>query len=161
MLYLAAKAMTSYNASNSSYPVAPTEEPRPLIPTWGIVVGVVVTLLLMGGLVALVIWLAKNYAGQIEAIRDIFIILFATAACSTVIVLIMLLVAVIRLINMLEFEIKPILEKTNETISMVQGTTTFVSANVVKPAITASSYVAAVLGAMRVLFGNPRRNLPD
>ena len=161
MLYLAAKAMTSYNASNANYPVTPAEEPKPLIPTWGIVVGVVVTLLLMGGVVALVIWLAKNYAGQIEAIRDIFIILFATAACSTVIVLIMLLVAVIRLINMLEFEIKPILEKTNETISMVQGTTTFVSANVVKPAITASSYVAAVRGAMRVLFGNPRRNLPD
>jgi hypothetical protein len=153
--------MTSYNPSNSSYPAAPPEEKQPLIPTWGVVVGVVVSILLIGGTIALVIWLAKNYAGQIEAIRDIFIILFALAACSSVVVLIMLLVAIIRLINMLEFEIKPILEKTNETISMVQGTTTFVSANVVKPAITASGYIAAVRGMMGALFGNPRRNLPD
>ena len=156
--------MTSTDTSYSNYPsssAGTAEEQRPFIPTWGVIVGVVVTLLLMVGVVALVIWLAKNYAGQIEAIRDIFIILFALAACSSVVVLIMMLVAIIRLINMLEFEIKPILEKTNETIRMVQGTTTFVSANVVKPAITASGYVAAVRGAMRVLFGNPRRNLPD
>jgi tellurite resistance protein TehA-like permease len=104
------------------------------------------------------LWLASNYPAEIEAIRDVFIILFATAACSSVVVLVMLLMAVIRLINMLEFEIKPILEKTNETISLVQGTTSFVSTNVVKPTITMQSYWAGAKRGLQVLFGDPRRN---
>lgn len=152
----------SVNIPHQGYEtVPPRQERKRLISKWIVIVGIVATLLLLLGLVALVIWLAGAYPQQIEILRDIFIIVFAAAACSTVVVLLMLLVAVIRLINMLEFEIKPILEKTNETITMVQGTTTFVSANVVKPAITASSFMVGVRQGWKVLFGDARRNLPD
>jgi hypothetical protein len=68
---------------------------------------------------------------------------------------------VVRLINMLEFEIKPILEKTNETVGMVRGTTVFVSQNVVKPVTTASSYIAGVRRGLATLFGDPRKNLRE
>lgn len=152
----------SVDVSGSSYSaIPPTEEKKPLVPRWAVITGVVVSVVLLIGVIVLLVWLAAQYPGHVEAIRDIFIIVFAAAACSTVVVLIMLLVAVIRLINMLEFEIKPILEKTNETISMVQGTTTFVSTNLVKPAINVKSYFSGVRQTMRVLFGNPRRNLDD
>ena len=123
-----------------------------------LVVGTILLLLL---LTIGVVWLALNFPGQIEAIRDVFIMVFAVTACSSIIVLVMLLVAVIRLINMLEFEIKPILEKTNQTIDNVKVTTAFVSTNVVQPAITVNSYLAGLRRGVRVLFGNPRRNLPD
>jgi len=66
---------------------------------------------------------------------------------------------VIRLVNMLEFEIKPILERTNETIGMVRGTTVFMGDNVVKPLTTASSYMAGVRKGIKTLFGNPKNNL--
>jgi hypothetical protein len=68
---------------------------------------------------------------------------------------------VVRLLNMLEFEIKPILEKTNETLGTVRGTTTFVSQNVVQPVTKASSYVAGFRRGISVLFGDPKKNLPD
>jgi hypothetical protein len=62
---------------------------------------------------------------------------------------------------MLEFEIKPILEKTNETVGMVRGTTSFVGENVVKPVTRATAYVSGLRAGIRALFGNPRKNLPD
>lgn len=124
-----------------------------------IVLGVIVGLLLLVGAIALIIWLASNYAPEIEAVRDIFIIALALQSCVFAIILVMMLVMIIRLVNMLEFEIKPILEKTNETVGMVRGTTTFVSRNVVTPVTKATVYAAGARRALKVLFGDPRRNL--
>lgn len=143
-------------------PTAQTTRQRSkLIPALYVVLGVVVLLALTG----LVIWgilaLAGRFAVEIEVIRDLFIIGLALESCIFGIVLILLLIMVIRLVNTVEFEIKPILEKTNETVGMVRGTTNFVSQNVVKPSIKASSYVAAVRQGVRTLLGDPRRNLPS
>lgn len=124
-----------------------------------IVLGVIGVLAVTALLIWGVIWLAQNKAPQIEAIRDIFIIMLALSSCLFGVVLILLLVMVVRLVNMLEFEIKPILEKTNETVGMVRGTTVFVSENVVKPVTTASSYVAGIRRGLKTLFGNPNNNL--
>ncbi|MBK8985755.1 MAG: hypothetical protein IPM39_06680 [Chloroflexi bacterium] len=136
------------------------ESPRePLIPTKYVVIGVVVTLILMALFIAFVAWAAQYHATTIEALRDIFIIALALESCIFGIALMILLVMVIRLVNMLEFEIKPILERTNETIGMVRGTTVFMSENVVKPMTTASSYAAGIRRGMQTLFGNPRKNL--
>lgn len=136
-------------------------EPEKLVPTLYVVLGVIGLLILVGLLTALVLWLANNYAPQLEAIRDIFIVMLAFSSCGVLIVGILAVIMLIRLVNMLEFEIKPILEKTNETIGTVQGTTRFVSQNVVQPTIMISGYAAAVSRGLRTLFGNPKRNLPD
>jgi hypothetical protein len=100
------------------------------------------SLLLTGLFFAGTIWLASSYAGTIESLRDILIIVLALEFCLFGIVLIMLLIMVMRLITMLEFEIKPILEKTNETVGTIRGTTTFVSQNVVKPMTKASAFMS-------------------
>ncbi|MCZ7668340.1 MAG: hypothetical protein M5U34_14705 [Chloroflexi bacterium] len=96
---------------------------------------------------------------MVETLRDIFIIALALESCIFGIALLILMIMVIRLVNMLEFEIKPILERTNETIGMVRGTTVFMGDNVVKPITTASSYMAGVRKGIKTLFGNPRNNL--
>lgn len=132
----------------------------PMIPKWAataLIVGAIVLVLAAAGGV---FWFALTFPEQIEAVRDVFIMVFALVACVSLIVMVMLLVAVIRLINMLEFEIKPILEKTNQTLTTLRATTTFVSNNVVQPAIKVNSYFSGIVRGFRVLFGNPKNNLP-
>lgn len=130
---------------------------EPLIPIGYVVAGVVVTLVVSVLFIALLVYLANNYADTILVVRDIFIIALGLMSCLSGIVLILLLIAVIRLINMLEFELKPILMKTNETLGTIRGTTVFMSQNVVRPMTTASSYVAGIRRGVSTLFGNPRR----
>lgn len=129
------------------------------IPTAYVVLGTIGAIIVVAGVIALVIYLATYYAPQIEAIRDIFIIALALQSCIFGVILVIMLMMIVRLVNMLEFEIKPILERTNETVGMVRGTTTFVSKNVVSPVTRATAYAAGVRRAMQVLFGDPRKNL--
>lgn len=132
-----------------------------LISTRNIIIGAVVGLLFFILLVVLVVWLASNYAPELEAVRDIFIIALALESCIFGVLLTIMLIMLVRLVNMLEFEIKPILEKTNETVGMVRGTTTFVGENVVGPVVKGTAFMAGVRRGLRVLLGDPRKNLPD
>lgn len=134
---------------------------RPLVPGLYVVIGAIIMLVLAGLSIWGAIWLAQTQAAAIEAIRDIFIIGLSLVSCVFGITLMVLLVMVIRLVNMIEFEIKPILEKTNETLGMVRGTSVFVSRNVVGPVTTASSYIAGLRRGLKALFGDPRKNLSD
>ena len=118
-----------------------------------------VIILLSIGFILFAIWLASTQAETIAAVRDILIIALALESCLFGIVIILLLVMVMRLVNMLEFEIKPILEKTNETVGTLRGTTTFVSRNVVRPAIRTTASIAGMRQAFKTLFGNPRDNI--
>ncbi len=131
------------------------------ISTRHIIIGAVVGLIFFILLVALTVWLASNFAPELEAVRDIFIIALALESCIFGILLTVMLIMLVRLVNMLEFEIKPILEKTNETVGMVRGTTTFVGENVVRPVVKGTAFMAGVRRGLRVLFGNPKKNLPD
>lgn len=125
-----------------------------------IVLAVIVVLALLGGTIWGIVWLASTQAATIEAVRDILIIALALESCLFGVVLLFMLLMIVRLVNMLEFEIKPILEKTNETVGTIRGTTTFVSKNVVKPVTEARVHVAGIRQAVKALFGNPRNNIP-
>lgn len=130
-------------------------------PTRYLILGGVGALILLVLFVIFVLWAADNFAPELEAIRDVFIIALALASCLFGVILVIMLMMIVRLVNMLEYEIKPILEKTNETVGMVRGTTTFVGQNVVKPVTKATAYMAGVRKGLKVLFGDPRKNLPD
>ena len=150
---------------SSTYPTTPdgsASEQKKLVtvkPVY-IVLAVVLALALLVGSVWGIIWLAANQAATIEAVRDVLLIALALESCLFGIVILFMLLMIIRLVNMLEFEIKPILEKTNETVGTIRGTTTFVSKNVIKPVTEARVHVAGVRQALKSLFGNPRNNLP-
>jgi hypothetical protein len=118
-----------------------------------------ILVLMLIGFVLFAIWLASTRAETIAAVRDILIIALALESCLFGIVLMLLLVMVMRLVNMLEFEIKPILEKTNETVGTLRGTTNFVSQNVVRPAIRTKAQMAGIRQAFKTLFGDPRKNI--
>lgn len=150
---------------NEAYYQVPPNAPNsgshnePLIPRGYIIGGIIVTLVVSVVFIALLVYLAINYADTILIIRDIFIIALGLMSCLSGIVLILLLISIIRLINMIEFELKPILLKTNDTLSTVRGTTVFMSENVVGPVTKASSYVAGFRRGVATLFGDPKRNL--
>ena len=142
--------------------IQPTIEHRTeAIPTAYIIIGVVLFILLGLSMALGILFLASNYAVQLEAVRDVFIIALALESCVFGVVLMLMLVMIIRLVNTVEFEIKPILEQTNETIGTVRGTTTFVSENVITPVMRVKSYAAGVRQGVKSLFGDPRKNLPD
>ena len=138
-----------------------TRRSEELIPTVYAVIGVIVLLILGLVLIAGVFYVAKTYPAELEALRDVFIIALALESCVFGIVLMLMLLMLIRLVNMLEFEIKPILEQTNETVGNVRGTSTFISTKVISPVIRVTSVFSGVRKGAQALFGDPTRNLPD
>ncbi|HVN54204.1 MAG TPA: hypothetical protein VMT46_07725 [Anaerolineaceae bacterium] len=89
-------------------------------------------------------------------VRDIFIIFMALEFLVVGVALIILMVQLATLINLLQNEIKPILNSTNETVSTLRGTMTFLSDNLTEPVIKLNSYLAGLKGAWD-LFRKTRR----
>ena len=139
----------------SSY--TPLPEPRqPVVKKWMIYAGITVILILTALSIWGIFWVATNHPTTIEAMRDIMIIALSLGTCLMGIAMIIITVMIIRLVNLLEFEIKPILQQTNETIATVKGTTAFVGQNVVKPMTKVSGYAAGVRRGLKVLFGDAK-----
>ena len=125
------------------------------------IVGGVVGVLLLGALtVGGIYLLSSRFALEVQVIRDLFVIGLTLLMCVFGVTLIVLIVMIIRLVNTLEFEIKPILEKTNQLVGTAQGTTEFVSKNVVEPTIKAKGYIAGAKAGAKALISDPKKNLP-
>jgi hypothetical protein len=105
----------------------------------GLVIGVVVFLTLM---VLAIIYLA-NPNTPTEKIRDIFIIFMALGFLILGLALVILIVQLATLINLLQNEVKPILDSTNETANTLRGTAIFLSNNLVDPVIKFNEYIAS------------------
>ncbi len=116
-----------------------------------VVVGIVILFFLI--LIGLSIYYLGFVAspGQVTRIRDIFIIWMAFLSLFTGLALVILLVQVTRLINLLQNEIKPILDSTNETVSTLRGTTEFISNNLVEPVIKLNEYLAGFAQLLQVI----------
>ena len=145
---------------STEYPPS-VENRTEAIPTAYIIIAVVLFIVLGVALAVGILFLAQNFSSQLEAVRDVFIIALALESCVFGVVLMLMLIMLIRLVNTIEFEIKPILEQTNETIGTVRGTSNFVSKNVIDPVVKTKSFVVGVRRGAQSLFGKPRKNLPD
>ena len=133
---------TSTPINNTSLPDEATPAENK-IPTLWIVLGVVFVLLLIAGIIIAVNAMINNPA-QTETFRDIMIIFMAFVSIITGLALVILLVQLARLTNLLQYEIRPILEATNETVGSLRGTTQFLSDNLVAPVVKANSSFAAL-----------------
>jgi flagellar basal body-associated protein FliL len=80
----------------------------------------------------------------VARVRDVFIIMMALESLITGLVLSILIVQLARLTNLLENEVKPILNSTNETVSNLRGTTKFLSDNMVEPVIKINEFLAVI-----------------
>lgn len=116
--------------------------------------GVLVGLLLL--ILGLAVWGAvagaESFGPVVAVIRDIMIILLALEGILIVLALVILIAQIARLVNLLQSEIKPILENTQETVQHARGTVEFVGKNLAEPVISANRYTAAVGAFVRELF---------
>ena len=86
-----------------------------------------------------------------DTIRDIAIIFVALEILILNALLIVLVWQIWRLVKMIQTEVKPIIQDTQETVGTVRGTANFVSANVVDPVVKTSSKLAGWRRSVNVL----------
>ena len=135
---------------------------EPLIQRKHIIVAAFVLLILLAAVITLVILAVRNPV-HTETFRDIAIIALAAESGLIGLALLILIIQVARLTNMLEFEIKPILLNTSDTVSTVRGTAAFMSEHMVAPIIKASGYASGMTrlaGAVRGLFRSGNQEFP-
>ena len=78
-------------------------------------------------------------------IRDIFLIFLALEVFLIGIGLLVLVVQLAVLINLIQNEIRPILESTQQTVQTVRGTTQFLSDHLVEPVLKLNEYLVVLL----------------
>jgi ABC-type dipeptide/oligopeptide/nickel transport system permease component len=115
-----------------------------------IIAAVVLLIVLVVGIVAAIIGLLQPNAPT-EKIRDIFIIFMGLESLLIGVALIVLIVQFASLINLLQNEVRPILEATNETVNHLRGTAEFLGENVVEPVIKLNGYLAGVQRMLELL----------
>jgi hypothetical protein len=117
-----------------------------------IVIAVAVSVIVILALIiAAVIWLIQPNTPT-EKIRDVFIIFMALESLLIGAALVVLAVQLASLINLLQNEVRPILDSTNETVNHLRGTAEFLGENVVEPVIKLNGYLAG-MQRMLELFG--------
>ncbi len=105
---------------------------------------IVIALVVLGLVVFGIVMLALAPEGTTARVRDIFIIFMALESLVLGVGLIILIVQLATLINLLQNEIKPILDSTNETVNTLKGTTQFLSNNMVEPIMKLNEYLAGL-----------------
>jgi hypothetical protein len=120
----------------------------------GLIIGGIVILALIG----VAIYFLVQPGTDTARIRDIFIIFMALISLLMGAVLILLIIQLARLTNLLQNEIKPILESTNETVSTLRGTTAFLSDNLVQPVMKLNEYAAALTQIAAIVSLGRRRS---
>ena len=115
-----------------------------------------VAVLIIGLLVALILAVvigSSDVANVVQIVRDLFIIVLAMEGMFMMIAVIVLILQIASLVNLLQNEIKPIVDNANETVTTVRGTAQFMSQNVVEPVIKFSALTAGIGGILREAIG--------
>ncbi len=116
------------------------------------VIGISISLIvILGGLIAFAVFLLTGDNLTTARIRDVFIIFMALESLVIGLALVILVIQLARLINLLQNEIKPILDSTNETVSTLRGTTQFLSDNLAEPVIKLNEYFAGLQSFIKIL----------
>ena len=108
--------------------------------TWAIIIAILFIGLIIAGIVIL-----SNQPQEVTSkVRDIFIILLAVEMFIIGVALIVLIIQLASLSNLLQNEVKPILDSTTETVNDLKGTVKFLSDNVTEPVIKLYQSMAGI-----------------
>jgi hypothetical protein len=119
-----------------------------------IIAGVVAAAVLLLAAIVVAAIAMLRHPVETETIRDIVIVFTAAEGLVIGIALIILIVQLARLTALIQNEVKPILDSTNETLNTFRGTTAFLSDNLAQPVIRASGTLSAIRRAFDLLrFG--------
>lgn len=119
-----------------------TEDPEKVQKKY-LIIGSIVLILIVTLIVLATIYLVDDANRQrTEQIRDVFIIFLALQSLVIGIAMVVLIVQLSSLINLLQNEIRPIINSTNETVNTLKGTAKFLSDNLAEPVIKINQYTA-------------------
>ncbi len=118
-----------------------------------IIGGVVLILVLLG----IAIYFLMQPTAPTDKIRDVFIIVVALESLVIGVALIVLIVQLASLINLLQNEVRPILNATNETVNTLRGTAEFLGENVVEPVIKLNGYLAGLTRMLELIGINKKK----
>lgn len=118
----------------------------------GVIAGIVILVALLG----VAIYFLLQPATPTDKIRDIFIIVVALETLVIGVALIVLVIQLASLINLLQNEIRPILNATTETVNTLRGTAEFLGENVVEPVIKLNGYLAGLKRMLELLGIKPK-----
>lgn len=122
-----------------------------------VMIGVVVLfgVLILLFVIALVLSVAggDSFAGFVRVIRDLVIIFMALEGVLIILALAILILQIARLMNLIQTEVKPMLDNTQATISTMRGTVEFMSENLAEPVARASGFLAGFSVLTGNLFG--------
>jgi hypothetical protein len=135
--------MTEYINPQAPAPDDPVTQAALRKQRWTMI-AIAAAVLLLLGLLGLAVYALLQNSNTTANIRDIFIIFMAFESLIIGAALVVLIIQVAGLINLLQNEVKPILESTSETVNNLRGTTEFLSENLVEPVIKLNSYLAGL-----------------
>jgi hypothetical protein len=121
----------------------------------------IVTALIVGGVVIIILlclivfWLLQPETPT-ETIKNIVIVFLAVEMLIVGIAVVVLAVQVATLINLLQNEVRPMLNSTNDTINTLRGTTEFLSENLVEPVIQLNGYLASLKRMLELMGLNKK-----
>jgi len=90
-------------------------------------------------------------ADEVGRIRDVFIIVVGLETLIIGVALVVLLIQLASLINLLQNEIRPIIQAANETVNTLRGTAEFLGENLVEPVIKLNSYLASIQRVLELM----------
>ena len=125
-------------------PSAEEEHQKNKLQSTGKKVALIIGGLLILSLVVVGLVLLLQPGTDTGRVRDIFIIFMALEFLLIGGVMIILIIQLARLTLLLQNEIKPILESTNETANTFRGTTAFLSEHQVEPVLKLNQYLAGL-----------------
>lgn len=117
-----------------------------------IIAGIVIILVLLGA----AIFFLLQPATPTDKIRDVFIIVVALESLVIGVALIVLIVQLASLINLLQNEVRPILNATSETVHTLRGTVEFLGENVVEPVVKLNGYLAGLRRMLELMGIKPK-----
>lgn len=92
-------------------------------------------------------------AQRFGILRDVFIIILSLQGVLIIVALVVLILQITRLITLVQAEVQPILQNTQETVDTARGTAQFVSKNALSPLISFQAFVAGGWVFIRELGG--------
>lgn len=126
-------------------------------PSKGLIISLAVLALVFVVALGAAVYFLLQPGAPTETIRDIVIILVAFEFMVIGLALVILLVQLARLVNLLQNEVRPIIDSANEAANTLRGTARFLSDNLVEPVVKVNAGLAAARRALDMLnFGRRR-----
>jgi hypothetical protein len=121
-----------------------------------ILISIVAGIILILAILGVAIFFLMQPGTPTDKIRDVFIIVVALESLVIGVALIVLVVQLASLINLIQNEVRPILNATNETVNTLRGTAEFLGENVVEPVVKLNGYLAGLKRMLELMGIKPK-----